>query len=319
MKILITKKIDEGALKLLKGFEVDYNDSGRPLDRDELVERIKDAHAVLSVPADNLRKEVLEKAENLKIIAQKATGYDNIDVEFATRRGIMVTNTPDTPTEATADLTFGLMIACARKIAIGDRYLREGREEAWQEDIFMGKDIYGSTLGIVGFGRIGRAVARRAKGFNMKVIHYSRRSDESGFVEFDELLEISDFISVHVPLTKETYHMFSRKEFEKMKSDAIFVNTSRGKVVDERALVEALKKRRIGGAALDVFEFEPEISEELKEMDNVVITPHIGTASEKAEREMARCAVENLLIGLKGMTPPNIVNREVIKDEEDKN
>ncbi|MBC7114532.1 MAG: D-glycerate dehydrogenase, partial [Archaeoglobi archaeon] len=232
IKVLVTKKIDEDALRLLRDFEVDYNDSGKPLSREELLERIRDVHAVLSVPADDLSREVLERAENLRVIAQKATGYDNIDVKFATERGIIVTNTPDAPAEATADLTFGLMIACARKIAMGDKYLREGREEAWNENIFMGKDIYGATLGIVGFGRIGRAVARRAKGFNMKVIHYSRRRDEEGFVEFDELLETADFISVHVPLTEETYHMFSRREFEKMKNDAIFVNTSRGKVVD---------------------------------------------------------------------------------------
>lgn len=313
-KILVTKKIDEEAIQLLResGAEIDYNNSGRPLNREELMERIRDVHAILSVPADDLGREVLEKAENLRVIAQKATGYDNIDLRTATERGVIVTNTPDAPAEATADLTFGLMIACARKIAMGDRYLREGRDEAWYEDLFMGKDLYGSTLGIVGFGRIGRAVARRAQGFNMRVIHYSRRRNEEGFVEFEELLESSDFISVHVPLTEETYHMFSEREFERMREDAIFVNTSRGKVVDERALVRALEKGKIGGAALDVFEFEPEVSEELKKMDNVVMTPHIGTASQKAEKEMAKCAAENLLIALKGMTPPNIVNREVV-------
>jgi len=315
MKVLITKRMDESALKLLRsqGFEIDYNDSGKPLSKEELVERIRDVHAILSVPADELNREVLERAENLRVIAQKATGYDNIDLEAATERGIIVTNTPDAPAEATADLTFGLMIACARKIVMGDRYLRENREEAWQEDLFMGKDIYGSTLGIVGYGRIGRAVARRGKGFGMKVIYYSRRRDEEGFVEFEELLESSDFVSVHVPLTKETYHMFSEKEFRKMREDAIFVNTSRGKVVDERALVEALKNGEIGGAALDVFEFEPMVSEELKKMENVVLTPHIGTASERAEREMSRCAAENLIAALKGEVPPNVVNREVLK------
>jgi len=315
MKVLITKRMDESALKLLRsqGFEIDYNDSGKPLSKEELVERIRDVHAILSVPADELNREVLERAENLRVIAQKATGYDNIDLEAATERGIIVTNTPDAPAEATADLTFGLMIACARKIVMGDRYLRENREEAWQEDLFMGKDIYGSTLGIVGYGRIGRAVARRGKGFGMKVIYYSRRRDEGGFVEFEELLESSDFVSVHVPLTKETYHMFSEKEFRKMREDAIFVNTSRGKVVDERALVEALKNGEIGGAALDVFEFEPMVSEELKKMENVVLTPHIGTASERAEREMSRCAAENLIAALKGEVPPNVVNREVLK------
>jgi len=313
-KILVTKKIDEDAIQLLResGAEIDYNNSGRPLNREELMERIRDVHAILSVPADDLGREVLEKAENLRVIAQKATGYDNIDLRTATERGVIVTNTPDAPAEATADLTFGLMIACARKIAMGDRYLREGRDEAWHEDLFMGKDLYGSTLGIVGFGRIGRAVARRAQGFNMRVIHYSRRRNEEGFVEFEELLESSDFISVHVPLTEETYHMFSEREFEKMREDVIFVNTSRGKVVDEIALVRALEKGKIGGAALDVFEFEPEVSEELKKMDNVVMTPHIGTASQKAEKEMAKCAAENLLIALKGMIPPNIVNREVV-------
>jgi glyoxylate reductase len=255
------------------------------------------------------------------VISNIAVGYDNIDIAAATRRGIMVTNTPGVLTETTADLAFALLLGAARRIPEADQFIRAGKFKNWQlMQPQMGVDIYGKTLGIVGMGAIGQAVAKRArKGFDMRVIYHSssrkksvEKEYQAEFVEFDELLAMSDFISIHVPLTEKTKHMFSAEEFKKMKNTAILINTARGPVVDEAALVEAIKDGQIRGAALDVFEEEPRVHPELIKMEeNVVLTPHIGSASIETRLRMAKMAARNMVEGLKGNRPPNWVNERV--------
>ncbi|MGC8842726.1 MAG: 2-hydroxyacid dehydrogenase, partial [bacterium] len=248
-------------------------------------------------------------------------GYDNIDVKEATRRKIMVTNTPGVLTETTADLTFALILATARRLVEADKFTRSGKWKSWGPMLFLGRDVYGATLGIIGMGRIGQAVARRAKGFNMKIIYYSRRRNEEAekelgaeYRELHSLLKEADIITIHTPLTEETYHLIGEKELSLMKPSAILINTARGAVVDQRALFKALKEKRIFGAGLDVYEKEPiDADDPLLELDNVVVLPHIGSATVETRGRMARMAAENLLAGLRGEIPQNLVNPEVLQ------
>ena len=320
MRALISQWVFPEAVQRLEqaGFEVDMREASEPLPKPELIRRLQEADGLLCLLTDRVDAEVLRSAPRLKVVATATVGYDHIDVEAATALGILVTNTPDVLTEATADLAFGLLLAAARRIPEADRDVRRGRFPSWSlAQPHMGLDVWGKTLGIVGCGRIGQAVARRARGFGMRLLYHNRRrlapevEAELGlrYVSFEELLEESDFISVHTPLTPETHHLFSYEAFRQMKRTAILVNTARGPVVDEAALARALKEGLLRGAALDVFEEEPKVHPELRKLEgHVVLTPHIGSATEGTRRRMALRAAENLITGLQGRRPLDLVN-----------
>ena len=329
MKVFVSQRIYPEGLDILEqaGLEVDLNDATQPLPKKELIERAKGADGLLCLLTDTVDAEVLREAPNLKAVANVAVGYNNIDVGAATERGVLVTNTPDVLNEATADLAFALLLAAARRLPEADRYLRGGKFEGWE--LFqphLGLDVWGKILGVAGMGRIGEAVARRAKGFNMTILYHNRSrldpevEQELGarYVSFEELLEKSDFISVHVPFTDETKHLFDKSAFEKMKASAVLVNTARGPVVDEEALAEALKAGQIRGAALDVFEEEPEVHPALLELEEyLVLVPHIGSATHETRRRMSTLAAENMAAALTGKRPPSLVNEKAwskIKD-----
>jgi len=322
-EIFITRKVFKDAVDILinERHTIDINDSDRILPVRELVKRAHKKAGLICLLNDKIDSMVMDELESLKVISNIAVGYDNIDIAAATQRGIMVTNTPGVLTETTADLSFALLLAAARRIPEADQYTREGKFKNWQlMQAHMGVDVYKKTIGIVGMGAIGQAMAKRArKGFDMRVIYHSfsrkeRAEKEYGaeFVKFDELLAMSDFISIHVPLTEKTRHMFSTQEFKAMKNTAILINTARGPVVDEAALVEAIKNGQIRGASLDVFEEEPIIHPELINMkESVVLAPHIGSASIETRLRMAKMAAMNMVEALKGKRPPNLVNERV--------
>lgn len=322
-KVFVTRKILEEGLNMLREkFDVEVSDYDGVIPRKMLLEKVKGVDAILSLLTDTIDAEVMDAAgPNLKVIANYAVGYNNIDVEEATKRGIMVTNTPGVLTETTADLAWALMMAIARRIVEADRFVREGKFRGWEPMLLLGTDVHGATLGIVGFGRIGQAMARRALGFNMKVLYYdSARVPEqvekelkATYVDLPTLLRESDFVSLHVPLTKETHHLIGEKELRMMKKGAYLINTARGPVVDEKALVKALKEGWIKGAALDVFENEPEVEPELLKLENVVLAPHIASASYATRSRMSIMAAENIIKALSGEIPPNLVNPEVLQ------
>ena len=274
---------------------------------------------ILSQVMDPIREAVLS-TPGLEIVANVAVGFDNIDVPAATRHGVMATHTPGVLTDTTADFAFALMIAAARRVAEADRFLRAGRFGGWAIDMLLGQDIWGATLGLVGVGRIGGAVARRARGFDMRVLYTDavplapevERDLGAARVELDELLREADFLSLHVPLTPDTHHLIGAAQLARMKRTAVLVNTSRGPVVDETALADALREGRIFGAGLDVYEREPEVHPGLLGLDNVVLTPHIASGSVRTRSEMSVLAVRNLLAGLRGERPPNLLNPEVL-------
>ncbi len=321
-KVLITRKIPEEGIKIIVEHCVtEVSELDGVLPREVLLEKVKGKDGILCLLTDTIDREVMEAAgPNLKVIANYAVGFDNIDVEEATRRGIMVTNTPGVLTETTADLTWALMMSIARRIVEGDKFVRAGKFRGWEPMLLLGTDVYGSTLGIIGFGRIGQAMARRASGFNMKVIYFDMQRAPSqienelkaSFRTLPELLREADFVTIHVPLTSETHHLIGEQELKMMKKEAYLINSARGPIVDEKALAQALKENWIRGAALDVFEREPEVEPELLELDNVVLTPHLGSASYATRTKMAIMAANNLVRALKGEVPPNLVNRETI-------
>ena len=320
-KVLLTRPPPPAILaKIVARCDVDCNVEDRPLTHEEIAARIANCVGVLCHLTDRIDGEIMDRAPHLKVIANVAVGYDNIDVLAATARGIMVTNTPDVLTDTTADFAFALLLAAARRVAEGDRFVREGRWREWRFDLLLGTDVHHATLGIVGLGRIGSAMARRARGFGMKILYWSPRrarpelERELGatYVEKEELLREADFLSLHNPLRPETRHLIGRPEFALMKREAILINTSRGPVVDEEALVEALKDGRIAGAGLDVFEREPQVHPELVKFPNVVLAPHIASASRQTRLRMVEVAAENLVAGATGEIPPNAVNRDAI-------
>ena len=327
-EIFITRRVFRDVIDILEkeGHTIDINESDRILPARELVKRAHGKTGLICLLNDSIDSVVMDKLPSLKVISNIAVGYDNIDIVAATQRGIMVTNTPGVLTETTADLVFALLLGAARRIPEADQFIRAGKFKNWQlMQPHMGVDIYEKTLGIVGMGAIGQAVAKRAtKGFDMRVIYFSssrkeRAEKEFGaeFVTFNELLSLSNFISIHVPLTEKTKHMFSTEAFKKMKNTAILINTARGPVVDEAALVEAIKDGQIRGAALDVFEEEPSIHPELIKMEeNVVLAPHIGSASIETRLRMAKMAARNMVQGLKGNRPPNLVNKRLDSRKE---
>ncbi len=322
MKVFVTREIPKIGLELLEkaGFEINLRGNELPPTKDELVEGVKDADALLCLLTDKISRDVLEAGKNLKIVSNYAVGYDNIDVDAATELGIIVTNTPGVLTDATAELAWALLFAVARRIVEADKFTRAGKFKGWHPTLLLGFELKGKTLGIIGAGRIGTAMALKSKGFEMKVLYFSRHRNErlerelgAKMVSLDELLKESDFVSLHVPLTSETFHLIGERELNLMKPTAILINTSRGAVVDEQALIKALQNRRIAGAGLDVFENEPEVPDELKKLENVVITPHIGSATHNARESMALMAAQAIVDVLNGRIPQNVVNPEVLK------
>lgn len=315
-KVFFTYRIPEEASLLLKRYQLIINHEDRFLSKKELIERAGEASALVTLLSDNIDREVIDSLPNLKIIANYAVGYNNIDVKAATERGIKVTNTPGVLTDATANLTMALLLATSRRIIEGDHMVRSSRFNGWKPELLLGQGLTGKTLGIVGLGRIGRAVAQRAKAFGMEVIYCKRiplASDEEKKIgmrstSLEDLLENSDFVSLHVPLTTETRHLISASKLKLMKPSSILINTSRGPVIDEEALIKVLKERKIFGAGLDVYENEPEVPYALKQLDNVVLLPHIGTATFETRREMAIMVAKNIAAVLEGREAPNKVN-----------
>lgn len=314
-KVFVTRVMSKESIDYLnEHFEVIVNKEDRTLSKEELIKNISEVDAIMCLLTDNIDKEVIGKAYNTKIIANCAVGYNNIDVEAAKIRGIKVTNTPDVLTDTTADLTFALILGVARRIVEADNFARVGLFKEWGPNLFIGQEISNKTLGIIGAGRIGKAVAKRAKGFNMNILYFKRNKDEdfeketgAEYVDLDTLLKNSDFVSIHVPLTKETHHLIGKRELTLMKKTSVLINTSRGPVVDEEALVEALKFKKIWGAGLDVFEKEPQIHNGLKGLNNVIILPHIGSATIETRRKMAMMAAQNIVEVLYGREPINPV------------
>ncbi|GAB4348490.1 MAG: D-glycerate dehydrogenase [Candidatus Abyssubacteria bacterium] len=315
--VYITRKIPAPAIALLEEhFDVRMNTERRNARRSEIKRALKDAHALLCLLTDPIDDALLASAPNLKIVANMAVGFDNIDLEAAARRGIMVTNTPGVLTETTADLAWALILAVARRLVEADRFTREGRFTGWEPMLFLGGDVHGKTLGIIGFGRIGQAVARRALGFEMRLLYADEekapesleRTLKARRVSLEELLRDSDFVTLHVLLNESTRGLIGKRQLGMMKPSAYLINTSRGPVVDERALVEALKKGTIAGAGLDVFEHEPKLARGLINLPNVVLLPHIGSASIETRTKMALMAAENIIAALSGRIPPNLVS-----------
>jgi len=316
-RVLISQKIfDEVVAMVRQHFEVDWNQSETPLFPSVLIQRLRDKMGAIILLTDRIDEEVLSKCSELKIVSNVAVGYNNIDVEACTRRGVMVTNTPGVLDDTTADLTWALLLATARRIVESDQYLRSSQWKGWGLMQFLGYDVHHKVIGICGLGRIGQRVARRAKGFDMRILYTDiiraapSLEEELGarFVDKKTLLSQSDFITLHVPLMPETTHYIAMAEFNLMKPTAILINASRGPIVDEKALVQALQEKKIAGAGLDVYEKEPEVEPGLLPMKNVVLVPHIASASYETRLRMAMMAAENLVAGLTGERPPNIVN-----------
>jgi glyoxylate reductase len=318
-KVYISRNIFGEALDVLQRESITFtmNQVDIPLSKRELIDNVRGCQGLICLLTDTIDEEVFASAPDLKVVSNVAVGFNNIDVAAATRHGVIVTNTPGVLTETTADLAFALMICIARRIAEADRYTRAGKFDGWKlKQPHLGTDIYGKTLGIIGMGSVGIALARRSRlGFNMDIIYSDDRPSEEAEgklgakrVGFDELLKTSDFISIHVPLTDKTRHLFSAVEFKKMKAGSYLINTARGPIVNEVDLVEALKNGLIAGAGLDVFEDEPGVNPGLLKLENVVLTPHIGSATYATRIRMSVVAAESMAAVLNGRQPLNRVN-----------
>ncbi|HEX8550889.1 MAG TPA: D-glycerate dehydrogenase [Abditibacteriaceae bacterium] len=315
MKIFVGRAIHDAGLKLLReaGYDVVVND-GPPLSPEQLRQSVRDCDALISVPPDKIDSALLDVAPNLRIVQNYSVGVDNIDLAECAARNVPVGNTPDVLTDATADVAWALLMAAAWRVVEADAFVRRGDWRGWEPKDFWGADFNGATLGIVGFGRIGQAVARRAQGFGLKVLYWNRSEREEALelsatrVELDVLLKQSDFVSVHCALTPDTRELLGERELGLMKPSAILVNTARGAVIDQSALAAALKHRTIRGAGLDVFEKEPlPLSDELTQLPNVVLTPHYGSATERTRAAMSRLCGENVLAALRGDAIPHLV------------
>ncbi|TAK00431.1 MAG: D-glycerate dehydrogenase [Chloroflexota bacterium] len=317
---------DDGLAPVVEACEARVWEGELPPPRDELLRAVEGCDGILTLLTDRVDDELLDRAgPGLKVVSNFAVGFDNVDVDACTRRGIAVGNTPGVLTETTADLAWALLMAAARRVAEGDRYVRAGRWKTWGPMLLMGPDVHGATLGIVGLGRIGQAVARRAMGFGMTILYYDTRPADPSiegelgatFVPLDDLLARADFVSLHVNLTEETRHLVNAARLRSMNSDAILVNTSRGPVVDQKALFEALRDGAIGAAALDVTDPEPIAADDpLLSLDNCLVVPHIASASRATRGKMAAMAAANLLAGVRGERLPTPVNPEVYEGYE---
>ncbi|HLW00671.1 MAG TPA: D-glycerate dehydrogenase [Ktedonobacterales bacterium] len=322
-RILVTQHIPDEGLALLRGARdasLEINPTpGAIWTPEELRARVPDHDYLLCLLTDQIDAALLEAGAHgsppLRLVANMAVGYNNIDLEAARRLGILVTNTPGVLTDATADLTFALLLAVARRIPEADRFTRAGRFHGWQPLLLLGTELSDKTLGIVGMGRIGRAVARRAQGFGMRILYTARhalpaeeeRALNASFASLEDVLPRADFLSLHVPYNPQTHHLLNAETLERMKPEAYLINTARGPIVDEAALVAALQAGRLRGAALDVFEDEPRIHPALLQMEQVVLAPHIGSATYETRARMATTAAANILAHLRGETPPNLV------------
>ncbi len=320
-RIFVTRRVPEAGLELLRsqGAEVEVAPEDRPIRPDELLAAVRDRDGVLCHLTDPVDQAVLAAAApRCRVFATYAVGYNNIDIAAATALGIVVTHTPDVLTETTADLAWALLMSAARRIVESDAFVRSGRWTGWGPMQFLGQDVYRATLGIIGPGRIGTAVARRGRGFDMPVLYVARGSHadlesmDARRVELDTLLAESDFVSLHVPLTPETRHLIGARELGLMKPTAVLINTARGPVVDEAALVTALREGRIAAAGLDVYENEPQPAPGLTELPNVVCISHLGSATRGTRTEMSLMAARNLLAGMAGKRPPNPINPEAL-------
>ena len=322
-RVYVTRRLPQPALDIIRPI-ADFTLWDRedvPPSRQVLLREVTQVDGLLSLLTDRIDGEVMDAAPRLRVVSNFAVGFDNIDIPAATQRRIVVTNTPEVLTETVADFAFCLMLAASRRLVEGDRYARDGKWKTWEPLLLAGQDMYRATLGLIGLGRIGSAVARRAKGFEMRVMYYDpfRREDleqslQIEYRPFTDVLRQADFISVHVPLSEQTRHLIGRDQFSMMKPTAVFVNTSRGPVVDQQALAEALAARRIFAAGIDVFEREPVPTDDpLLAQGNAIVAPHIASASIPTRIRMATLAAENLVAVLQGKRPPNPVNPEVLK------
>lgn len=324
-KVFVTRVIPDKGLDLVKDFcDADVWTDELPPPREELLKRVRGVDGLLSLLTDKIDGEVMDAAgAQLKVISNYAVGFDNIDVDAATVRRIPVGNTPDALTDATADFAFALMMSAGRRLLEGDRFVRDGKWKTWGPMLMLGVDVKGAILGLVGFGRIGKAMAKRAAGFNMRVIYFDPNEKEAyprlnaRRVDFETLLSVSDFVSLHVPLTPDTRRLIDAEALSRMKPNAVLVNTSRGPIVDMDALYEALREKRIFAAGLDVTDPEPLPTDHpLLSLENLVIAPHMASASITARGNMAWMAAQNLLAGLKGKRLPNCVNPQVYEKNE---
>ena len=321
-RVLVTLPLPAAGTDLLRQrFEVKVVEAeGMPAPELERLVRDFDPDGIVGMVNVPIKDAVMEAAPRLRCIANYAVGYNNIDLEAAVRRGILVTNTPGVLTEATADLAFALLLAIARRVSESDRFLREGRFQGWKADLLLGSDVYGRTLGIIGFGRIGQAVARRARGFEMTVLYTDARRAEAGieadlrasFVSLDDLLRQADFVTIHADLNAQTRHLIGERELRLMGPEHYLINAARGPIVDEAALVRALREGWIKGAGLDVYEHEPRLANGLTDCPNTVLLPHLGSATVTARNGMASTAARNMIEALEGRVPPNLVNPDVL-------
>lgn len=321
-KVYATRRIPQKALDMIAAeCELQVNPHDRVMNRQELAAAIKDLDGMLCLLTDTIDASLLALSPNLKVLANYASGFNNIDVAACTKRRILVSNTPGVGAETSADLAWSLIMSVTRRVVEADRFTRSGKFDGWAPMMFLGSDVHGKTLGVIGTGHIGEAVIRRSKGFAMKVIYYDTRkkSEEeehslgAEYRELDSLLREADFVSIHVPLMPQTVQMIGEKELKMMKKTAYLINTARGPVVDEKALVKALSTGEIAGAGLDVFEEEPKLAAGLATLDNVVLLPHIGSASIESRTRMSVVAAESLLAGLKGEKMPNLINHEALR------
>lgn len=319
-KIFITRRLPTRLQPLQELASVEVWPERQPPPYEVLLEKIRNVDGLLCLLTDPIDRRLIEAGANLKVISQMAVGYDNIDIAAATAKQIPVGHTPDVLTNATADFAWALLMATARRVVEADRFTRANQWQTWEPDLLLGADVGGATLGIVGLGRIGQAMARRAKGFEMRILYTNhKRCDPElektlgvEFMEFDYLLQASDFVTIHTPLTPETHHLFGDRQFEQMQQSAVLINTARGTIVDPEALYRALKNGQIAAAALDVTDPEPiPAASPLLTLDNLIITPHIASASRQTRDKMATMAIANLIAGLQGNRLPHCVNPEV--------
>lgn len=320
-KVFITREIPDSGLAILKGkCEVEIHRGVQQIAREELLKKVEEIDGLLCLLSDKIDKELIDRGAKLKVVSDFAVGYNNVDVDYASSKGIVVTNTPGVLTDATADFTWALLMAVARRVVEGDRLCREGQFLGWEPMLLIGHDFKHKTLGIIGAGRIGTAVVERSQGWHMSILYYGNSRNtyiEENFrakrVSLKRLLQESDVVSIHLPLTPETKYLINEKTLRMMKNSALLINTARGSIINEVALLKALKEEWISGAGLDVFEDEPEITPGLKELDNVVLAPHIASATLETRQKMSELAAKNLLAVLEGKVPVYPVNPEILQ------
>jgi glyoxylate/hydroxypyruvate/2-ketogluconate reductase len=321
-RILVTRAVFPDVIERLEQhFEVESNQDDRILTASELADRVKGKDGIFTTPSERITADMLARNPSLKAVCNMAVGFNNIDVDAATKAGIVVTNTPDVLNETTADFAWALLLATARRVTESEHWLRAGKWQKWRFDTFLGADVHGSTLGIIGMGRIGQAIARRSMGFDMKVVYHNRsrvspeleaRANNAQYVSKEELLKTADHVMLALPYSPQVHHIIGAVELAMMKPTATLVNIARGGIVDDAALIVALRANRLAAAGLDVFENEPAFDPAFLTLSNVVLTPHIASASEPTRRAMANCAADNLIAALTGGNPPNILNPQVL-------